>query len=590
MCLTIARLIAQQLSARTSWASPLMSSPPQISTPVFNTPTRWMLRVLSWLAFFVAAYLAWFSVNQDSVAGCGVGSHNGCDIVLNSAFAWWLGIPVAVLGLACYASLAGLSVLLGIQSSVSRWINTAFVMLAILAAGASLWFIGVQVFAIGAYCKFCLVTDVCGIAIGAIAVVAAAMRWRSAPRAKSVGHSSANLSSLRSAIPTGAKLAPVVGARTTTAATATAAPAAAVAKPQPAKTAATPSGASRAVPLVGSTSTTVRALRPTPPPSFPIAIGGALAMLLVLVGGQLVFPAKSFSVGQVSLNQPVDMSGNNSESADASSDAEPRTAMRISPDGEGGDAEQITDSKEASEDEKLTTDETSSTKDGSTESSTVNQTTNSDSPSAKRSRKIEFLKGGLKLDTYEQAIIGSPEAKHVVLELVSYDCPHCRKTNSLIKKALTRYGHQVAVIVLPLPLEQGCNRLVTNPAASHKGACTTARMALSVAELRPSSFARFHDFLMSGSDEKPPALDSIVDKAYGMVDPAKLRQLRDSESIKKRIAANVDLYANLQKQNTSKKEFGLPIQILGDTVVSGSIDKQTDLYDAWEKNLGVKPQ
>lgn len=552
-----------------------MTSVSHVTAPVFNSATRWTLRVLSWLAFFVAAYLAWFAVSQDSVAGCGVGSHNGCDIVLNSAFSKWLGIPVAILGLACYASLAGLSVLLGIQSSVSRWINTAFVMLAILAAGASLWFIGVQAFAIGAYCMFCLIADICGVAIGAIAVTSAVIWWRDASRAKSLGHSSANLSSLRSAIPAGAKLAPIAGTRT-----ATATPAATVAKPQPAKTTTMSGGASRSVPLVGAASTSTRSRRPASPPSFPIAIGGALAMLLVLIGGQIVFPAKSFSVEQVSLNESIDMSGNQgSDSTDASSDAESRTAMRISPDQEGGDAEQDANASELSADsqETLAGDEKP-------------QDENTATTSTKRSRKLEFLKGGLKLDAYEQPIIGSPEAPYVVLELVSYDCPHCRKTNSLIKKAISRYGGQVAVIVLPVPLEQSCNRLITNAAASHKGSCTTTRMALSVADLRPSSFARFHDFLMSGSDEKPPALDSIVDKAYSMVDHAKLRELRDSETIKKRIAANVELFANLEKQNASKKGFGLPIQILGDTVISGSVEKPADLYDAWEKNLGVKPR
>ena len=72
-------------------------------------------RVLSWLAFGIAAYLAWDSITNSSVAGCGVGTHDGCDAVLNSAWSKWLGVPVAVLGLACYATLAGLSVLLGIQ-------------------------------------------------------------------------------------------------------------------------------------------------------------------------------------------------------------------------------------------------------------------------------------------------------------------------------------------------------------------------------------------------------------------------------------------------------------------------------------------
>src|SRR5215210_8291410 len=92
------------------------------SAPAFNAPVRWTLRVLAWLAFGVASYLAWRAMTQTAVAGCSVGSNEGCDLVLSSSWSKWLGIPVAVIGLGCYATLAALSVLLGIRSpQASRW-------------------------------------------------------------------------------------------------------------------------------------------------------------------------------------------------------------------------------------------------------------------------------------------------------------------------------------------------------------------------------------------------------------------------------------------------------------------------------------
>src|SRR5215213_1710632 len=99
----------------------------QAGAPTFSTSVRWTLAVLAWLAFGVASYLAWHAVAQTSVAGCTVGSNVGCDVVLSSSWSKWLGIPVAVLGLACYATLAALSVLLGLPSTwANRWISTAF--------------------------------------------------------------------------------------------------------------------------------------------------------------------------------------------------------------------------------------------------------------------------------------------------------------------------------------------------------------------------------------------------------------------------------------------------------------------------------
>lgn len=67
--------------------------------------------MLAWIAFVVSGYLAWHSVTESAVAGCDAGSASGCDEVLDSAWSKWLGIPVALPGLGCYAALATLSVL-----------------------------------------------------------------------------------------------------------------------------------------------------------------------------------------------------------------------------------------------------------------------------------------------------------------------------------------------------------------------------------------------------------------------------------------------------------------------------------------------
>jgi hypothetical protein len=161
--------------------------------------------------------------------------------------------------------------------------------------------------------------------------------------------------------------------------------------------------------------------------------------------------------------------------------------------------------------------------------------------------------------------------------------------HSIIKRAASRYGEQVAIIVIPIPMEKGCNKLITDPATSKPGACTTARMSLGVARLKPYAFARFHDWLMADKDE-PPRLDAIIAKSYGLVDRNKLRELRNSEKLDKQIAQYVDLYANLLKQHTGDKTFGLPVQILGDHLLTGSVEKADEVFKAWEEHLGVKPK
>jgi thiol-disulfide isomerase/thioredoxin len=205
-----------------------------------------------------------------------------------------------------------------------------------------------------------------------------------------------------------------------------------------------------------------------------------------------------------------------------------------------------------------------------------------------KKRLVKFLGGKLMLDVYQHPIIGSPEAPHIAIEMVSYDCPHCRKMYPMIEHALERYGDQVALLVMVQPLDKECNKMVTDPAASHSGACATARYAMGVAKVNPPAFANFHDFLMSGK-EKPPSIDSVLPKAYVLADRTRLRQLAQSDELAKQLDGYIDLFATLQKQSGSKT-FGLPVQILGDHVMSGSVESEADVFKAWEEHLGVKPK
>jgi uncharacterized membrane protein len=553
-----------------------MNYSPQL-TPFFSLPLRWTLRVLAWLAFLVAGYLAWHSIGGTSVAACGVGDANSCDIVLNSSWGKWLGIPVAVFGLACYATLAALSVVLGIQNSqVIRWINTAFVMLALLTAGASLWFIGVQLLAIGSICPFCMVTDVCGAAIGGVTIWVLVQRFVFNETARNAHNSAVGLAALRTALP------PSGTGRTA------------------------PPAAARSVPLVATRGAPAVTLGDAATsPSVPIACGGAAALLIVLVTGQLVFPSKTFISQKSTLEQPMSLDGSDSEQpaetvADSSSTAESHVALRIPSEpvtgsgpveGErdkappGQHEDQVGDNNlfesETSEAASAAPNEASATNHLPANGNTATQPRRSSGE-----RIVEFLNGTLKLDVYKHALIGSPEAPHVMIEMVSYNCPHCREMHRMVEHGLARYGSQMAIIIMPIPLEMRCNRLVTDPKASHAGACSTARMALGIASIQPQSFKRFHDWLMADK-EKPPREDKVFVQAYTMVDRTRLRALSNGPELTGQIKQYVELYARLASQARGNKNFGLPVQVLGNHIMAGKTERESDLFEAWEKHLGV---
>jgi uncharacterized membrane protein/protein-disulfide isomerase len=506
--------------------------------PAFNAPVRWTLRVLAWLAFGIASYLAWHAMTQTSVAGCSVGSNEGCDLVLSSSWSKWLGIPVAFLGLACYSTLAALSVLLGVRNSqANRWIATIFVMLSIAAAGVSMWFIGIQIFALNNYCPYCLATDSCGIALGLISTAfagRAALAQRRIPQTRTM---QPGLMALRTALPAGSRTAPLA----------------------------------------------VRT-EPSSPWLVP-AIGGAIPMIVLLIGGQLLFASKTFDVQKVALDESIQMVGSKTDAATNTSPAgRERVAMRVPNEEEGERPSLPGDSANPN----AKSGESTKGRSAADREKSASDVPPSEPTEPTKKRLVKLLGGKLTLDVYQHPIIGSPEAPHIAVEMVSYDCPHCRKMYPMMEHALERYGDQVALLIMVQPLDKECNKLVTDPAASHPGACTTARLAMGVAKVNPPAFANFHDFLMSSKD-KPPGIESVLPKAYVLADRSRLRQLTQSEELAKQLDGYVDLYATLQKQNGSKT-FGLPVQILGDHVMSGSVESEADVFKAWEEHLGVKPR
>jgi uncharacterized membrane protein len=128
--------------------------------------TSWLtwVRLLLGIAILGAGYLAWVAVHHGPVAGCGPGS--GCDKVLQSRWAYWLNVPVSIPALLVYLGLLAATVLLQKRSSLDeqRGIWVAIIGLSVIVAGAAAWFVGLQMFVIEAFCKFCLTAHACGFA------------------------------------------------------------------------------------------------------------------------------------------------------------------------------------------------------------------------------------------------------------------------------------------------------------------------------------------------------------------------------------------------------------------------------------------
>ncbi|MGZ4482056.1 MAG: vitamin K epoxide reductase family protein [Gaiellales bacterium] len=123
--------------------------------------------LLSTLGLGVSGYLTWAHYGDRPIA-CSTG---GCETVQQSAYAMIAGIPVPLLGLLAYAALLVLSV-----RSEGGWAAQASVTLALAGAAFSIYLLDAQLFAIGAVCQWCVVSDVVMIVLAAVCAVRAARR------------------------------------------------------------------------------------------------------------------------------------------------------------------------------------------------------------------------------------------------------------------------------------------------------------------------------------------------------------------------------------------------------------------------------
>ncbi len=114
-----------------------------------------VVRILLFSASIITAYL-WLATlaRGGQVPGCG--PESDCEKVLSSPWAYWLGIPVSLLGLGLYGAffISTFSLKIGQQQKATRALNSLTLFsFATLAAAA--WFVGVQAVAIKSFCPYC---------------------------------------------------------------------------------------------------------------------------------------------------------------------------------------------------------------------------------------------------------------------------------------------------------------------------------------------------------------------------------------------------------------------------------------------------
>ena len=102
-------------------------------------------------------------------------------------------------------------------------------------------------------------------------------------------------------------------------------------------------------------------------------------------------------------------------------------------------------------------DENTDPADTDNETATEEQTQQEPAPPKIERRLIGVTGDKFKLDIRQWTLLGKPEARYVFVEMYDYTCPHCRNTHRAIRGAFDRFGDDLAVIALPVPLDRKCN-------------------------------------------------------------------------------------------------------------------------------------
>jgi len=129
------------------------------------------IRLLLLGAAAVSAYLLTVSLQGGHAVGCGPGS--GCDEVLKSRWAYVAGLPVSAFAVLLDIVLLATTFSCGPKFSAQQRRKAWEILFpcALLVLGAALWFVGLQVVAVGKICPWCMTAHGCG-AVAAVLLLA----------------------------------------------------------------------------------------------------------------------------------------------------------------------------------------------------------------------------------------------------------------------------------------------------------------------------------------------------------------------------------------------------------------------------------
>jgi protein-disulfide isomerase len=196
-------------------------------------------------------------------------------------------------------------------------------------------------------------------------------------------------------------------------------------------------------------------------------------------------------------------------------------------------------------------------------------------------RRLVTVSGNqITLDVRQWPLLGKPEAKYICVEMFDYTCPYCRATHQALRGAMERYGNDLAIVALPVPLDVACNRSVTTTVPQHAEACEIARIAVAVWRVDRKRFPQFHSWLFEPAQRRTAA--EARQHAAELVGENAIEEELKRPYAGMYIAKHVELYERVGSGS-------LPKFLFPRTTIVGEVESTSTLLDMIQRELGPPP-
>ncbi len=155
-------------------------------------------------------------------------------------------------------------------------------------------------------------------------------------------------------------------------------------------------------------------------------------------------------------------------------------------------------------------------------------------------RQLTFLDGALEFELDEVPRLGPVDAPHVIVVLNDYCCPHCREAHNQLLEALAKSPGELAIVLLPAPLDADCNPAEEETSPRFEDSCELAELALALWRVDPQAFETFDRWLYETPQPRP--IEQATARAIDLVGQDALAKGLADPWVQSRISKNVQAY------------------------------------------------